>query len=266
MSFKEKYKNEMDSVTFSSDYEIRFTDVLKSTEDIKSVKIIRKRKTLTLIAAIISMFVILSVSTVAEPSQHSPDATTVQFQNSVTDFEDRWKKGKKLPYESGDEKYAFTLLGIASGAFLDNCDGFSADGNKDYFVTAIRGHDGTDLSLKNSEFPIKITPLIYGREPSETNSFTLCEDVRITEKSGVIYYLFDTSFLENFAGRILCFAAYEGDSPTSEIFTMKENGIIAFNENYKGFGRIFELPRDISETYPKIAEEMLSEDILSKLS
>ena len=265
MNFKEKYKNEMDSLSFSLDYEVRLTERLKKGEKKKTAAVINKKKIFSLIAAVISAITILSVITVAEPSQHSPDATTVKFQTSVTDFEDRWKKSKKFPYESGDEESAFTVLGITSGSFLNKCDGFSADANREYFISAIRGRDGIDLTLKGGEFPIKITPLIYGREPWETNSSTLCEDVIINEKNGVIYYLFDTSFLDRFEGRIICFACYEGESPTSEFFTMEENGVITYSKNYKSFGRIIEMPLDMSDTHPEIAEEILLNDELSKL-
>ena len=271
MSFEEKYKKEMDKLSFSSDYETRLSEAMKKAKKKNHTAIISKRKLLYLLAAVIIIITLLSVSTVAEHSNHSPDTTTVQFQQSLTDFEDRWKTEKKLPYERGNEKYAFTILGITSGAFLNSCDGFSADADKEYFVTAIRGRDGTELELKSGEFPIKITPLIYGREPWETNSSTLCTDVRITEKNGVIYYLFDTSFFDSFEGRILCFACYEGETPSTEIFSMGGNGIIALNEDYGSdsdcnkFGCIIEMPKDMTDTHPEIAEEMLLNDELSKL-
>lgn len=265
MNFKERYKKEINSLSFSSDYESRIKERMEQAKNNKNITVISKRKLLNILVAVTAVITLFSIITVAEPSGHSPDATTVQFQSSVTNFEDRWKKSKKFPYESGDEEYAFTVLGIASGRFLNNCDGFSADIGREYFVTAIRGRDGLDLTLKNGKFRIKVTPLIYGREPWETNSSTLCEDVNITEKNGVIYYLFDASFLDCFEGRIICFACYEGESPTPEIFAMKENGIITLSKNYKGFGCITEISQDMTGTHPEIAEEILSNDELSKL-
>lgn len=266
MSFEEKYKKETDALVFSSECEERFLKAMKNADTQKSTVTFKSRKKIIrLLAAIIFVILILSVGSVAEPSLHSPGATTAQFQESVTDFEDRWKKGKKLPYERGDEEYAFTVLGIASGEFINSCEGFSADVSREYFVTAVRGCNGNDLTLKNGSFHIKITPLIYGREPWVTNSSTLCEDIRTTEKSGVIYYLFDTSFLENFAGRTICFAAYEGSIPSSEIFTIEESGIIGFNEHYKSFGSIIEMPLDLFDTHPETAEKMLLNDELADL-
>ncbi len=265
MSFKEKYKKEIDALSFSANYEMRLREAIKKAEKKSSFPFNGKRKILSLIAAVITAITLLSVITVAEPSSHTPDATTEQFQGSVTAFEDRWKKSKKFPYERGDEKYTFTVLGIASGSFLNNCEGFSADESKDYFVAAIRSTEGNYLSLEDGSFPIKVTPLIYGREPWETNGSTLCRDTRLKEKNGVIYYLFDTAFLEDFVGRTICFAAYEGDTPSNEIFSIDEKGIISFSEGYKSFGKISELPADMSGTHPEAAEEMLSQDILSKL-
>lgn len=265
MSFKERYKNEIDGLSFSDDYEMRIREAIKKAERKNSFSFNGKRKLLFLAAAVITVSTLLSVITVAEPSSHTPDATTEQFQISVTDFEDRWKKSKRFPYESGDEQYAFTVLGITSGDFLNNCEGFSADEGKDYFVAAIRSTESRQLSLEDGSFTLKVTPLIYGREPWETNSTTLCSDTRLTEKKGVIYYLFDTAFLEGFAGRTVCLAAYEGDTPSNKIFSLNEKGIISFSEDYKGFGKIFELPSDMSGTHPEAAEEMLSEDVLSSL-
>lgn len=263
MSFKEKYKKEADALRFSSDCNERFAEAMKNaSEGNRSVPVTKKKKAALLLAAVITIMLVLSVGTVAEPSQHSPDATTVQYQSSVTDYEDRWKGSKKFPYEKGDENYTLTVLGIASGEFLNSCDGFSADEGREYFVTAVRGRDGTRLSPDTA---VKIIPLIYGRDPSETDGTALCKDVRITEKNGVIYYLFDTSFLEGFEGRTVCFAAFEGDNSADEVFTMDEKGVISFSQGYRGSGYIIELPRDLSDTHPERAEEMLLSDELSGL-
>ncbi|MBR5437752.1 MAG: hypothetical protein IKV21_02425, partial [Clostridia bacterium] len=161
------------------------------------------------------------------------------------------------------EDISVTISGIASGKFLNECDGFSADEAKDYFVVALYDMEGY-LTLEN-DLGIKISPFIFGREPWEVNSTTLCSDIRVAAKNGVIYYLFDTGFLERFIGKTIYFAAYEGDSPTEEIFTVKTNGEIAFNESFKGFHAIHYLPLDLSDTHPEIAEEMLLNDDLAKL-
>ncbi len=271
MSFEEKYKEEIDSLSFSSDCEIRLVEAVKKAEKNSKVSVVSKRKTFIALVAIVTAMIILSVSTTAKPTSYTPDATTVQYQMSNSNFEDRWKPSRKFPKTKGNEEYSFTVLGIASGEFINNCDGFSADVTKDYFVTAVSGHNGADLRLENGQFPIKITPLIYGSEPWITNSSTLCKDTIVAEKNGVIYYFFDTSFLERYEGRTLCFAFYEGDTPSSEIFVMKENGIITLNEDYgigedcDKFGCIIEIPRDMSDTHPEIAEEWLLSDVLSKL-
>jgi len=271
MKFEEKYKNEIDSLSFSSDCEERFIEAVSKAEKNTNYSFISKRKTFIALVAIVTAMIILSVSTTAEPTSYTPDATTVQYQMSNSNFEDRWKPSRKFPKTKGNEEYLFTVLGIASGEFINNCDGFSADVTKDYFVTAVSGHNGADLRLENGQFPIKITPLIYGSEPWVTNSSTLCKDTIVAEKNGVIYYFFDTSFLERYEGRTVCFASYEGDTPSSEIFVMDENGVISLKQGYgflndcEKFGCITELPRDISDTHPEIAEEWLLKDVLSEL-
>ena len=269
MNFKEKYKNEMDALPFSSDYEIRLTDALKNTAPLKKTAFIRpKKKIIRLLAAIISIIVILSVSTVAEPSMSPPEELDEVFQKSTSGWENRWKRRRTFPMTFSCEDVAYedispTILGIASGKFLNEYEGFSADEAKDYFVVALYDREGY-LTLEN-DLGIKISPFIFGREPWEVNSSTLCTDMRVTAKNGVIYYLFDTGFLERFKGKTIYFAAYEGDSPTEEIFTVKKNGEIAFNESFKGFHAIHYLPLDLTDTHPEIAEEMLLKDDLAKL-
>ena len=271
MSFKERYKKETDSLPFSSDCEIRFIEAMKKAEKDSRVTVISKRKIFFTLVAVITVMVILSVSTTAEPTQYTPEVTAVQYQRSNSLWEDRWKPSRQFPHTTGSPEYSVTVLGITSGEFINSCGGFSADEGREYFVTAVRAHEYVKLTLENGEFPIKITPLIYGSEPWVINSSTLCEDAIVTEKNGVIYYFFDTSFLERYEGRTYCFAFYEGDTPSAEIFTMKENGIITLNEDYgigeecSKFGCIIEIPRDMSDTHPEIAEEWLMNDVLSKL-
>ena len=226
MSFEEKYKKEMDSVAFSADYEIRLNDTLKSTEAPKKTAFIRpKKKIVRLLAALVSVILILSVSTVAEPSISPPEKLDEVFQKSTSGWENRWKRRRTFPmtFSCKDVAYediSLTILGIASGEFLNECEGFSADEAKDYFVVALYEHEGY-LTIEN-DYNIKVSPFIFGREPWEVNSTTLCTDIRVAAKNGVLYYLFDTSFLERFKGKTIYFAAYEGDTPTEKIFTMKK--------------------------------------------
>lgn len=271
MYFEEKYKKEIDSLSFSYDSEIRFIEAMRKAEKNSKVSVVSKRKICITLVAVITAMIILSVSTTAEPTQYTPEVTSVRYQRSNSLWEDRWKPSRQFPHTTGSLEYSVTVLGITSGEFINSCGGFSADEDREYFVTAVRGCDGVDLALENGQHPIKITPLIYGSEPWVVNSSTLCEDVIVAEKNGVIYYFFDTSFLERYEGRTLCFAFYEGDTPSSEIFVMKENGIITLNEDYgigedcDKFGCIIEIPRDMSDTHPEIAEEWLLSDVLSKL-
>lgn len=264
MKFKEKYIKEMNQVQFSQSFESFLVDKLKGTAERKELSlIIKRRKIIRVLIAVISAILLLSVSTFAVTSLRSPERVTENAQKaSNTIFENRWKKSKKFPYEYGNEKYTATVLGIASGTFLNSCEGFTAEEDSSYIVTAIRSSEG--LTLKDGS-PLIITPLIHAREPWEINRDTLGTDVKEFEKNGVLYYLFDTAFLDAFAGRTVYIAVFEGTSPSPDVFKMKEDGTITLNENYKGFGKIWELPSDMSQVNPEKAEEMLSEDVLSQL-
>lgn len=267
MNFSEKYKKEIDSVQFSGSFETFLIDEMKGASKINiSTNTVKRNKAVRVLLAVISAIVILSVSAFALTSLRSPvspDKSSEKASNTI--FENRWKKSKKFPYESGNEEYMVTLLGIASGSFLNSCDGFSGEENKSYIVVAIRNEGVSSLNLKDGT-PLQISPFIYGREPWETNYKTLCPEVKEFEKNGVLYYLFDTSFLDAFAGRTVYISAYEKAYPISEIFTMKEDGAIAFSESYDGLGALWELPADISQANPQKAEEMLEEDTLGKLN
>ena len=74
---------------------------------------------------------------------------------------------------------------------------------------------------------------------------------------GVVYYLLDTQSLEMFADHTVYLAFYQGFLPSRELFSMAEDGSIAFAEGITGPHALFTLPLDESKADPAAVEDFL---------
>lgn len=158
------------------------------------------------------------------------------------------------PQTSGD--YTFQLLGIASGKNLS--DFADTDSEKSYIVGAISRADGQELT----DYPgIMVTPLVSGYEPWRVNAFTLDNSGRSDFLyNGTDYFIFECDSIEMFADHTIYIAAYEGMAPGAEIFQMKADGSILFQDSYKGMKAMFTVPIDPSKANPQAVQKFL-EDI-----
>lgn len=154
--------------------------------------------------------------------------------------------------ESGE--FSITLLGLVTGGNLDvlNQD---LDGERTYAVLALRRLDGTPLENQTFDFiRYALTPLVAGYSPTAVNNWTLDATARGLAKDGVYYYLLDTASVEMFSDRTVYMAFYEGGAPSNSIFTMADDGSIAFAEDFEGVQALFTLPLDPSKADPAAAE------------
>ncbi len=255
MSFEEKYKKEIDSLSFSSDYEVRLSDTLKKAEEGKDViTVMKKRKTVRLLVAVISAMLILSLTAYAAVTLLSPQEVADELE--MSDLNDKWKSSEKFPFASGNEEYTVSVLGYASDTELSNLDSEATAENRAYLVVSIARTDGTPLKAVDG-MPLQISPLVEGYEPFKVNLWTFGSGANGLEKDGVLYYLFETADLEIFADRTVYIAAYEGFTPMDAL-TMKEDGTITYKDGYIGFKAIFELPLDESKADPDAVKELLS--------
>lgn len=147
--------------------------------------------------------------------------------------------------ESGD--FSITLLGLVSGR---NLDALNQDLETDhtYSVLALRRLDGAPLENGTFDFiRYTMTPLVAGCSPLAVNNWTLDAGAAGMARDGVYYYLLDTQSIEMFADRTVYMAFYEGGAPNNAIFTVAEDGTIAFADDFAGVHALFTLPLDPSK-------------------
>lgn len=159
--------------------------------------------------------------------------------------------------ESGE--FSITLLGLVSGENLDvrNQD---LDEAHTYAVLALRRLDGEPLDNDTFDFSrYTMTPLVAGCSPAAVNNWTLGAGASGFAEDGVYYYLLDTQSLEIFADRTVYMAFYEGGVPNNTIFTVHDDGTIAFCGDFTGVQAIFELPLDPAGADSAAVEAFLTE-------
>ena len=265
MTPQEKYRRQMDSLTFSPDFEQRTVQLLKRASQEKENNTMTNRKTIKIIIAAAAAFVLLTSTVFALSALLSARDVAQQTgdRDFITAFESEDAVSVNQSAVVGD--YELTLLGIASGDRLDFINDQAIENRHSYVVLAARRTDGTPIAPEDGleyddtgrEFAI--SPLVEGWAPHMVNSWSLnCAGHGLTI-DGVRYYLFDYTNLELFADRTVYLAVYEGLAPTIEKFTLHEDGSITFAEGYTGLGTMFTLPVDPSRADPEAAMQLLEE-------
>ena len=173
-------------------------------------------------------------------------------------------KFNMAPQKCGD--YTVELLGITTGKNLSNfTEDFSND-DRTYIIGSISRTDGKPIQDYTG---LMLTPLISGCKPWEVNIFTLGggKSEFIADDNMADYFVYECDSLEIFADHTVYIAVYEdmsqdggsvGFAPSSDIFTMEEDGSIRFAYGFKGGGALLTVPIDKSKANPQKAEEILN--------
>ena len=243
---REDYRKAFDELSFSADFQERTADLLQQRareleKERTDMTISKTKKIAVLVAACIALLAVsvsaaymwLTPAQVAEEHNQPLLAEAFQGPDAIAINE---------TVESGD--FSITLLGLVSGK---NLDVLNQDLEKDhtYSVLALRRLDGTALTNENHSLTqYTMTPLVAGCSPSAVNIWTLGAGCSGMAKDGVYYYLLDTRSIEMFADRTVYMAFYEGFVPNNSIFTVAEDGTIAFAEDFAGVQALFTLPLD----------------------
>lgn len=259
---RDDYRKAFDELSFSADFQTRTADLLqqraRELEKERNNMTFNKTKKMAVLIAACAALLAVSVSaavmwlTPAQVAQehdqpllaeafNGPDAITI---NETV--------------ESGE--FSITLLGLVSGRNLDT---LNPDLEKDhtYSVLALRRLDGEPLENETFDFGrYTMTPLVAGTSPAAVNNWTLDAGVTGMAKDGVYYYLLDTQSLEMFADRTVYMAFYEGFAPNNTIFTVAEDGTIAFADDFSGIHALFTLPLDPAKADPAAVEAFLTEN------
>ncbi len=252
---REDYRKAFDEVSFSADFQERTADLLQTRareleKERTKMTISKTKKIAVLIAACISLLAVsvsaamlwMTPAQVAEEHNQPLLAEAFKGPDAITINE---------TVESGD--FAVTLLGLVSGRNLDT---LNPDLEKDhtYSVLALRRLDGTALTTQDFDFiSYTMTPLVAGCSPTAVNNWTLNAGASGFAKDGLYYYLLDTQSIEMFADRTVYMAFYEGGAPNNSIFTVNDDGTIAFCEDFEGVHALFMLPLDPSKADPEAA-------------
>ena len=225
------YRKAFDELSFSADFQERTADLLRNrARELEKERIdmtISKTKKIAVLAA--ACIALLAVSVSAAMLWLTPAQVAEEHDQPLLAeaFEGPDAIEINETVESGD--FSITLLGLVSGR---NLDVLNQDLEKDhtYSVLALRGY--------------VMTPLVAGCSPAAVNNWTLGAFAQGFAKDGVYYYLLDTQSIEMFADRTVYMAFYEGFAPSNDIFTVAEDGTIAFAEDFAGVQALFTLPLD----------------------
>ena len=255
---KNQYKNAVDSVKFSENFEqdtierMRRTAecmVEKENDQMKTHKMIRVPVLAAVLIALLAVtaFAMPSLLSLKEVVQKSGDSVLAEAFES----EDAIRIDQTV--QTGD--YTITLQGIISGKGLTKYSQ-EAETDKSYIVASVARTDGTDLT-QAGEAEITFSPLVSGYKPWQVNAWTLGGGYSSFIDEGINYYIFDCENLEIFADHTVYLAAFEGMGPSADIFTIDEKGAIAFKEGYDKPHAMFVLPLDSEKANSNAVSKLL---------
>ena len=256
------YRKAFDELSFSADFQERTADLLRNRarelEKERTDMTISKTKKIAVLAA--ACIALLAVSVSAAMLWLTPAQVAEEHNQPLLAeaFEGPDAIEINETVESGD--FSITLLGLVSGR---NLDVLNQDLEKDhtYSVLALRRLDGEPLENETFDFTsYTMTPLAAGCSPRAVNNWTLGAFASGLAKDGVYYYLLDTQSIEMFADRTVYMAFYEGGVPSNTIFTVAEDGTIAFADDFTEVHALFTLPLDPAKADPAAAEAFLKEN------
>lgn len=258
---RKTYREAFDQIPFSADFQERTADLLRrrARELEKENKIVNfsKTKKLAVTAAAAVALLIVSVSAalvwltpaqVAERNNQPLLAEAFEGPDAIEINE---------TVETGD--FAVTLMGLVSGEDLDTMNPDPGNAHT-YAVLSVRRLDGEPLD--NETFRLTdytMTPLVAGCSPAAVNSWTLGAFASGSAESGVYYCLLDTESIEIFADHTVYMAFYEGGVPKNTIFTVKDDGTIAFCDDFTGVQALFTLPLDSAKADAAAVDAFLEE-------
>ncbi len=253
MNFKNKYKEEINSIPFTDTFEEDTVALLKGVAKRKEKIMTVKRKPIKIAAAVAAVITLLTFSAAAVISLLSASQVADHFgqKELAVVFEENTYE----PQTVTDGKYTVAFLGMAPGTEVCIVGGTEIDENRSYAVWALYRNDGTPLSILDGS-PIMVIPVMKDYKPNVFFRFGMSASG--TEKDGVLYFLCDYTDLEVFADKDVSLIVYEGSFPTIKILTNNENGEVVYADGYEGIKGSFTLNLDESKADSEKAAELLA--------
>lgn len=251
MSFEIKYKQQMDDICFSADFEKNTVDLMKSAAERKEKTVMKKPVKILIAAALI--IAVISVTSFAISNLLSARDVAEHFGESQV--ADSFGQQNNALESVTDRGYTVSFLGMVKGERFES---ESIKSDCSYYVVSVAAADGTPLSLADVN-PLGMSIIIEGYPAWKINTWSLNTSANGMEENGVLYFLYDCENLEIFADKNVYLVVYEGFIPGTDIINMKDNGEFEFVESYNGFKAMFRIPLDPSKSDPEAANELLKE-------
>ena len=230
----------------------------------KTMKPIRKKMAVSLLAAAITLVMSLSVFAAwkllspKEVAENLGDKTLANAFNSQNAIEINEST------TSGD--FTFTLLGITSGENLSDFKSSAQDihPERTYAVVSISRKDGSPMPKTSDEnygqTSFIASPLIKGQKPWQVNIFTMNGGYSECVVDGIMYRMIECDNIEMFADRGVYLYVGTGSFINNKTVSYnEETGEISTNANNKESNALFSLPLDIKKADHEKAEKYLKE-------
>ncbi|MBR6940569.1 MAG: hypothetical protein IKH65_07185 [Clostridia bacterium] len=232
---KSNFKTELDSMTFSPNFEDETLKLLSEKKKMhKTGKIIKISSAVAVIA------IIMSVSAFALPKLLT--SRQVAERLKMTEIGELFEsENASIEQTINNGNLILTLHSAVHGKELVNINGIDVEEDRDYFVVSVFSKDGKEFDMSKNE--IHFTPLVKGYKVHEVNVCSLGTSISIIQENGVLYYLINTDTLKPFADREVYLAAYDGMMPFGLIVS-NDDGSFGYEKNYDGVKAIFTLPSD----------------------
>lgn len=249
------YKQEVDSLPFSADFQERTAALLcrQASELREKEYLLMKKRTVQKLAALAAVVALLSLTAFAAVRWLTPAQVADQLGQPLLAqaFQSEDAVLLNETVQAGD--YSVTLEGLVSGRGLTDF-GRETDENHTYAVVTLERTGGAvdETMVAESAF----TTLVSGYEPCLVNNWTLGSSVIRFVQDGVLYCLLDVQNLALFADHTVYLAFSEGN-PSPDTFAMAEDGTIGFAGSYTGLQAMFTLPLDSSKADPEAAAALV---------
>lgn len=251
MSFETKYKQQINNISFSADFEQKTVGLMKSAAERKE-RTTMKKPVRILIAAVM-IIAVISVTAFAISNLLSARDVAEHFgENKLAESFGQQNYEAETVTDKG---YTVSFLGLVKGERFES---ESVESDCSYYVVSVASEDGSPLSVADGN-PLGMSVIIEGYPAWKINTWSLNTSASGMEENGVLYYLYDCENLEIFADKNVYLAVYEGFVPGLDIITMNSDGTFDFAKGYNGFKAMFRFPLDPSKADPETANEILKE-------
>jgi len=242
------------------------TEVIMDNYNSKRKINIRRKPVMAVAAMLTMMFLSLTAYAIVALLTPAEIASELGYDALAEDF--RSGGGMIIEESIVSEGYVLTLHGLSIGSDLREFRSHTKiDAEQTYTVLSIRQEDGTPIDLYNDGILFHFVALFEGYKPWALNSVHLGSGGSAFEKDGVLYVVAECNeSLEMFADRTVYFAIWDREYgfPNNALFTIDENGSIAFADGLDKSHAMFILPLDPAKANPEKVTQTLDELGFSK--